>query len=448
MSGSFVYVWIFCLFVLGRKFMANCNLDYEQPKIGPTWLPQLVKYWPIDVKSFLSFASAIRAGVLGVGVLALGAANLYAQPQSARPVNDVDTDPAIATLLKAEPAAAGSDEIRQAWRAVSQWPPERLTEVLEATEEANPVALNWFRTAIDRMMEQPGFKMPVDELQKVVLDRQRNYSTRRIAWELIESSHSPLAESITDSFIDDPISMLRRPAIEKRIAAADQLPKKSAERKLALQEIFRHARDEDQVGLIARVLGEEFGEKPDLAKHFGFILDWHVVGPFANIDEAGFHAVYPPEQITLDDLDAEDAPNESLEYASDNETLRWQPQAAVNDTGELDLNKCLGKEKEVVAYGAAIFHSDSDQTAEIRLRMQNAFKLWLNGKLLESQPIGHTGNSFDQYVIPINLSAGRNLILIKSCQNKPPQEMEWYDVWHLNVRICDASGTALEEGKE
>jgi hypothetical protein len=356
-------------------------------------------------------------------------------------------DPAIKTLLQAEPAVPGDKQIRQAWLVVAHWPPNRLREILDAAEVANPVALNWLRSAIDRMSEQAEFVLPTEELQKVAEDVHRNYASRRIALDLLENGDSELVASIVEKFVDDPIPAFRRPAIEKQIALADSMEQKSVERKQKYLEIFRAARDEDQVQKVAGVLEKDFGEKPDLADHFGFLLEWQVVGPFPNVDEAGFHNAYPPEKLTAEDLDNDGNPKETLTYEAASGTLRWQSQTAAKDTGELDLNKIFGKEKEVVGYGIAVFKSDLKQAAEIRLRMQNAFKLWLNGELLQSQPIGHTGNSFDQYLIPVTLKPGRNLILVKSCQNKPPMEMEFFDTWHINVRICDRSGTAITEGK-
>lgn len=377
--------------------------------------------------------------LFGIG---LGNATLLAQPKLP------NRDPALATLLQADRTNVGSEDLQIAWQAVSQWPAGRLGEVLEAVEEANPVSLNWMRSAIDGMMERPEFQTPTTELVQVVQDTNRKYASRRIAWELLDSADPGLMESITDHLITDPIAAFRRPAIEKQIALANTLEKKSAERKKILLEAFQSARDEDQVGSIARVLDLEYGEKPDLAKHFGFVINWHVVGPFANIEEAGFHEVYSPELLTASDFDGNGTRLESLEYTAMDRKLRWQKQLAIQETGELDLNQCLGKEKEVVGYGVAVFNSDDGGPAEIRLRMQNAFKLWFNGDLIQSQPIGHTGNSFDQYVNPVTLKKGQNMILIKSCQNKPPQEIEWYDTWHFNVRICDSSGTAIQEGKK
>ena len=69
--------------------------------------------------------------------------------------------------------------------------------------------------------------------------------------------------------------------------------------------------------------------------------------------------------------------------------------------------------------------------------------MWLNGKLVFEQPIGHTGNFFDQYTVPVKLQAGPNLILIKSCQTPGPAEHPFLKNWQFGLRVCDATGAAV-----
>ena len=53
----------------------------------------------------------------------------------------------------------------------------------------------------------------------------------------------------------------------------------------------------------------------------------------------------------------------------------------------------------------------------------------------------HRGMRIDQYRIPVQLEAGKNTILIKACQNE--QTEEWTVQWQFQMRVCDASGTAI-----
>ena len=47
----------------------------------------------------------------------------------------------------------------------------------------------------------------------------------------------------------------------------------------------------------------------------------------------------------------------------------------------------------------------------------------------------------DQYTLPVQLAKGKNTLLIKLCQNE--QKESWTDQWQFQMRICDATGTAL-----
>jgi hypothetical protein len=49
--------------------------------------------------------------------------------------------------------------------------------------------------------------------------------------------------------------------------------------------------------------------------------------------------------------------------------------------------------------------------------------------------------SLDQYRMRGQLKAGKNTILIKLCQNE--QTEEWAQRWQFQLRVCDATGTAV-----
>ena len=72
---------------------------------------------------------------------------------------------------------------------------------------------------------------------------------------------------------------------------------------------------------------------------------------------------------------------------------------------------------------------------------ENALKLWINGHLVTECPVYHMGNEPDQYVSRTVLEAGRNLILLKVCQNE--QTQDWARHWDFRLRVCDAEGKAV-----
>ena len=89
----------------------------------------------------------------------------------------------------------------------------------------------------------------------------------------------------------------------------------------------------------------------------------------------------------------------------------------------------------------AEFVSDQDQDVELRLGSTNANKVWLNGELLTSNHIYHTGRDVDQYVGRGRMKKGANQILLKIAQNE--QAEVWAQDWQFQLRICNRIGTAI-----
>ena len=79
--------------------------------------------------------------------------------------------------------------------------------------------------------------------------------------------------------------------------------------------------------------------------------------------------------------------------------------------------------------------------AEIRYSSKNATKVWLNGRLIASNEVYHSGGGFDQYQVPVTLRDGENSVLIKVCQNE--QKMPWEREWDFKLRVVDNLGTPV-----
>lgn len=77
----------------------------------------------------------------------------------------------------------------------------------------------------------------------------------------------------------------------------------------------------------------------------------------------------------------------------------------------------------------------------MRLGTVNAYKVWVNGKLIFARDEYHRGMRMDQYKLTAPLEKGRNLILVKLCQNE--QTEDWAQKWEFQLRVCDASGAAI-----
>src|SRR5260221_8052926 len=96
--------------------------------------------------------------------------------------------------------------------------------------------------------------------------------------------------------LDDPSLELRRDAVARVLTAAD---KALADKQLDLalstyRTALDSARDLDQVKTVTEAL-KQLGHPVDLSRHYGFLADWKLVGPFDNHGGKGFYVAYPPE---------------------------------------------------------------------------------------------------------------------------------------------------------
>jgi len=253
-----------------------------------------------------------------------------------------------------------------------------------------------------------------------------------MAFDLIRRADAEAAERLVPGLLSDPSVDLRREAVTRLLGQAEGLAK--ADNKPGAVLLYRQAldaaRDLDQIQRISAEL-RELGRKVDLTRHFGFLIDWEVVGPFHNKGRAGFAEVFGPEK---------DA-GLGAEYAGLEGKVGWKKYSTDDEYGMVDFNEPYGALKEVTGYAQTEFISASDRPAELRLGCKNAWKIWLNGELVFGRDEYHRGMRIDQYKLPVQLRKGANTILVKACQNE--QKEEWTVQWQFQLRVCDATGTAI-----
>ena len=95
----------------------------------------------------------------------------------------------------------------------------------------------------------------------------------------------------------------------------------------------------------------------------------------------------------------------------------------------------------MTAYAYTEYHAAAAGPVQLRLGCKNAWKIWLNGKLVFGRDEYHRGMRIDQYQLDVNLAKGRNTLLIKLCQNE--QMQDWTKQWQFQLRVCDPTGTAI-----
>ena len=347
-------------------------------------------------------------------------------------------DGSIRALKSVGPEGQGNDAARQAWPDVAAASGPELTVILGGMDGANDYALNWLRTAVETVVQREaaaGKKLPVAELEEFVRDERHHPRARRVAYELILQTDPERARTMVPGFVNDPANELRRDAVQWLMdAATNQVALDKPAAVAGYRKALLASREADQIDAIAKSLGD-LGESVDLPQTFGWVTQWKLIGPFDNTGNAGFVKAYPPEQQI--DLTAE--------YDGKNGRVRWVGYETRHDYGQVDFNKPFEPLKEVTGYAVAEFWSEKARPAEIRLGCENGWKVWVNGKFLFGRDEYHTGAEIDQFRLPVELQAGRNVILVKCTQND--EKEDWTKDWGFGLRVTDAQGTPIRSAQ-
>lgn len=349
----------------------------------------------------------------------------------------------IAAVRNIGPKGKGHKEARAAWKEIVKNDAGSITTVLAGMDDANVLAINWLRAAVDTMAENTlnaGDSLPVSDIEAFLLDTNHHPRARRSAYEWLIKVDESAYDRLITKFVDDPSMELRRDAIAHLIsnaqAALDDGDKDDAVEQF--KAALSSARDGKQIETITKTLRENEVEV-NLPRHFGFLMEWNVIGPFENTNTSGYDVAFPPEKNV--DLDGKYEGKSKIQAA-------WTPVSTDDDYGLVDLNTIyegLKEEKNhkgAIAYAYTTFESDADQDVDVRLCCPTGNKLWVNGELIISHHVYHaTTTTLDQFVGKAKLKKGTNQILIKVAQNE--QEESWAQRWQFQLRICDQYGTAI-----
>ncbi len=348
------------------------------------------------------------------------------------PVMAASPELPLKVLKAVGPKGAGNREATAAWEELAACEASQLPAILAGLDDAGPLSANWIRTAVDSIAERElrgGGKLPADRLELFVMDTGHAPRARRLAYEWLIRVDPTARERLIPKMLGDPSLELRRDAVARLIREAEALADTDQAAKVpgVYETALSAARDADQMKLISQRL-KDLGKPVDIARAFGFIQRWKVVGPFDNTDEKGFDVAYPPERKV----------DYGEERAGKGGQVEWVDHIGKDSTGKIDLNEILKPEKEVCAYAATEFVSPKERQVEFRFSSYNAVKIWLNGKPVAGHNVYHSGSGLDQYASTCGLQAGRNTIMVKVCQNA--QTQDWAKHWYFQLRVCDATG--------
>lgn len=330
----------------------------------------------------------------------------------------------------------GHEQAMAAWKQISGVDIQQVPTILAAIETEKPLAANWLRSAADQIVERhvnDGKVLPATAFEEIVFDQKYAPRARRMAYEWLKTADASAEARIIPKMLNDSSLEMRRDAVALAMSKAEKLeegPEAAKQYRAALAA----ARDYDQVESIYESL-KKLGEKVELQQHFGFLVDWKLIGPFDNTDKGGYDVAYGPESDLVS----------KASYDGKAGEVSWQEYKTTDDYGAVNLNEVIGKHNGAVAYAYTEFVSDKPQDVDIRLVSKNATKIWVNGDLAMSNEVYHSGSKFDQYTGRATLKPGKNTILMKVCQNE--QTESWAQDWQFQVRICDELGTAIAQSR-
>lgn len=350
-------------------------------------------------------------------------------------VSAASVDELVTTVCAVGPGGKGNAEAAKAVEQLSQSDASALPVILKKFTNASPIAENWLRGAVEAIVDRAvakGEKLPTAEIEQLILNKSQNANGRRLAFECLARVDDSAADRIIPQMLQDPSREFRRDAVARAIDEAQKLHNmnKKPEAIAAYQKALSGAVDDDQVKLIVNPLGK-LGEKVDLQKHFGFLTNWHMIGPFDNRKGVGFKATYPPEEkVELDKT-----------YPGQLGDVKWEPISTTDNYGLIDIAKQLKNHKGSVMYAYTTFDAAEARDVQIRIGTPNAWTVWLNGKRLFGREEYHRGFSLDQFRVGCNLQKGPNTILLKICQDENDQD--WAQRYQFELRICDQAGAAV-----
>lgn len=367
----------------------------------------------------------------------LSVMSVASNSHAANKVSKQNVDQWVNDLLQVGPVGASHKEAVTAAANLQKIDVDFLPTLLIAFDQANPLAVNWLAGVVETVVAKgikSGDEFPVKEIEKFVRERGHSPIGRELAFDVYQKLSFDRSKKMIPSMISDPAVGLRRKAVEYYISRAESKSEKKDAAKADYLKALSGASEDDQVKTIVKAL-KDLSYEVDIQKHFGYVNTWSLIGPFDNVDQKGFHVAYPPEENI--DLDAT--------YKGKEGEVEWKSVSTDDDYGIVNIADKLKPFKGAIVYATAEFHSDGEKGVEFRLSTPNAWKLWVNGELAFEREEYHRGTTFDQYRIFGNLKKGKNVILLKICQNE--QEQHWAQKWQYQFRVCTLSGYTLPSSK-
>ncbi|QDV82012.1 hypothetical protein TBK1r_09370 [Stieleria magnilauensis] len=384
---------------------------------------------------------ASRAGVRPLVGIALAMMWFIPAAFSAQP----DLEQSLQAIAKTDGSVALDQDASAAAHQLQSLPSSQVTDVLEGFDNASKRGKNWLRAIAADVSDNGPF--PKDALLGFFADRSKNADARYVAYQLLTQHDQGLTSELLADAETDPSLPIRYLKIESLIqAGAELMSTQPDQAKQVFRQVIAHGRSPKQLEKTAKLLAD-LDVNIDLAEELGMMRRWWLIGPFDNTDSEHFDTAYVPENRYLESGSpiARDAAGEPKPETGKKRTVTWQQIESDDNLGMVDLNGPLSNEKDAAAYLFATFTVDGEATpmpAQIRIGCITANKVWINGKLVSSNEVYHSGTRIDQYVEDCELVDGENTVMIKVMQNA--QTEPWAQDWQFQFRLTRPDGSAIK----
>ncbi|MBT6155142.1 MAG: hypothetical protein HOK71_01550 [Planctomycetaceae bacterium] len=349
--------------------------------------------------------------------------------------NSVEDD--IKTVLAVAPGGVGSKDARMARDRLAKGGVKQLPRLLDAMDTDNPVAANWFRTAFEQIVRReeakPQPQLPIAFFKSYARDPKRQGKVRRLLLDLLDRSDPGFRSKLILALLNDP--EFRGDAVTATLKRGDAAKKKGdiEQAKSLFRAAFGSARDSSQVIAAAGKL-KAVGEEVNIISHMGFVIDWHLLGPFNAPGKTGFELSFPPEDLI----------NLNAKYRGKaGDQIRWERYQTADRLGQVNLATAIAPVKEAVGYAYSEINSPRDQKVELRCGADDNISVWLNGKKVFSRLQWLNGIRLDRFSAPVTLKKGRNTLLLKICQGPQHKNPAVPNNWSMQLRFCDANGAGV-----
>ena len=352
---------------------------------------------------------------------------------------DVDDD--LASIAAVRAGAQGSTAARAARDRLASMPVDGLPKLLEAMDTPNVVALNWYRTVfqqiVDRERQRESPQWPIEFLQRYARNPERQGRVRRLVLRLLDDIRPGFRSELLPTLLNDP--EFREDAVNAVLQTGNNLKKKGDDdgAKQAFLTAFRHARNSGQISDAASRL-KSVGEQVDIIRHMGFVTDWYVLGPFHAPETTGFELEFPPQESPGEvDLTA-------TYVGKDDATIAWKRHDSSGDRfGQMNLIRAIAPVKEAVGYAIAELNSPRAQDVQLRCGADDNLSVWLNARPVLARKQWLNGTRLDRFTAPVRLKKGTNRLLVKICQGPQHKNPAVPNNWSLQLRLCDAEGGSV-----